>query len=609
MNKQVSPTMEPHSVDAEEAVLGSVLIDPEALNVVKNTLTRSDFYLEKNGMIWDAMISMSEHSIPIDFLTLIQEMEKRGELAGIGGKSYIAHLMSIVPTSIHAHGYADMVVDKATRRRLLSFCSDIASASYNSHELPDIIHHARQSLNRISTRVISEPEAEDKVCTVPELPDDARVEYNPADGAGWFIDAYTHYAMAISPMSPASFHESAALWIGDLAIARRIKAAMGFDDVYPNLFVAWVAPSTVWHKTTSLNVARRLISRTFSHLLLSSDITPQQLLSSMAGVEPSNKLFLTEKDVALWNAGRGFAAQRGMCMDELSGMMATSGRDYNAGLIEYLMRFYNCEDTTPRETKADGLIVVRNAYLSLISASTPLAMSPSMLNETLWSGGWWPRFALITPETGKPDFVDVETEAEEPQDLITALQRLYNRLPVPTWPDTLDAKSVIIEPDAMRAWKRYFKAVSYDMVTETLDHRLNPVYGRLHIHALKAAIIMATLDWGCEKDVTCAVPVVRLPHLARAIQIAESWRSSAHRLLADVTMGEANRFLQRVLAAVISSGQHGITLRDLYKSLSKPPFEVENALNQLMSTTEVETFEGRNSKGGPKSVRYRRAIG
>ena len=92
----------PHSVEAEEAVLGSVLIDPEAIYRVSSFLKGDDFYIVKNQWVWDACMALHERREPIDFVTITRELATRSQLDELGGPAYISHLINVVPTAIHA---------------------------------------------------------------------------------------------------------------------------------------------------------------------------------------------------------------------------------------------------------------------------------------------------------------------------------------------------------------------------------------------------------------------------------------------------------------------------------------------------------------------------
>ena len=148
--------MPPHSVEAEEAVLGSILIDPEAIFRVSSFLKAEDFYIVKNQWVWDAAMALHERREPIDFVTTTKELEAREQLAEIGGAAYISHLINGVPTAIHAEGYGRIVERTALRRRLLNAASEIAQLAYEeSEEIDGTIDAAEQALFGVSQRRIS----------------------------------------------------------------------------------------------------------------------------------------------------------------------------------------------------------------------------------------------------------------------------------------------------------------------------------------------------------------------------------------------------------------------------------------------------------------------
>ena len=123
--------MPPNSVDAEAAVLGSILIDPGSLSDVIRVLTPADFYVVKNGWVYKACQALNDRKAPIDFVTLTRELEARGQLSEIGGPTYISELINCVPTALHAQGYAKIVKRLSVRRGLLSILSDAAQLAYD----------------------------------------------------------------------------------------------------------------------------------------------------------------------------------------------------------------------------------------------------------------------------------------------------------------------------------------------------------------------------------------------------------------------------------------------------------------------------------------------
>ncbi len=148
--------MPPHSIEAEEAVLGSVLIDPEAIYRVSSFLKGDDFYIVKNQWVWDACMSLHERREPIDFVTITRELATRSQLDELGGPAYISHLINVVPTAIHAEGYGHIVERTALRRRLLSAASEVAQLAYEeSDDIDRTIDAAEQALFGVSQRRVS----------------------------------------------------------------------------------------------------------------------------------------------------------------------------------------------------------------------------------------------------------------------------------------------------------------------------------------------------------------------------------------------------------------------------------------------------------------------
>ncbi|HLD92690.1 MAG TPA: replicative DNA helicase [Anaerolineales bacterium] len=125
-----APQIVPHSREAEEAVIGSVLINPEAYYDVAQFLKPEDFHIHRLRWIWDTYTRLHEQRIPIDLLTVTEELDKQGQLAEVGGPAYLTQLLNNTPTSLHAEAYGKMVQQASIRRRLLEAANKIAKAAY-----------------------------------------------------------------------------------------------------------------------------------------------------------------------------------------------------------------------------------------------------------------------------------------------------------------------------------------------------------------------------------------------------------------------------------------------------------------------------------------------
>jgi replicative DNA helicase len=143
----------PHSSEAEEAVLGSILINPDILDEVIAIVLPPDFYILRNGYIFEAILAVRERGEDIDNLTVIQELRDRGRLNDVGGSAYITYLLNNTPTHIHAETYANIVVRAAQRRLLLAAASGVARAALEENaEIEDVLDHAVQIIETATLR-------------------------------------------------------------------------------------------------------------------------------------------------------------------------------------------------------------------------------------------------------------------------------------------------------------------------------------------------------------------------------------------------------------------------------------------------------------------------
>ena len=129
-------SLPPHNIEAEEAVIGSLLVDPEAIIKTAIFLKPEAFYREKNQWIYEACLSLYERNEAINQITLAEELARQGKLEEVGGAAYLSHLVSVLPTSVHVEYYAQIVHRLAVMRRLISAGGQIASIGYEAE--PDV---------------------------------------------------------------------------------------------------------------------------------------------------------------------------------------------------------------------------------------------------------------------------------------------------------------------------------------------------------------------------------------------------------------------------------------------------------------------------------------
>jgi replicative DNA helicase len=147
----ISLKVPPHSLDAEKSVLGSILMDKDAIMKIADLIDAKDFYHESHAMIYQCIFDLFDKRTPIDLLTVSNTLEERKQLEPIGGASYLAALVNEVPTSSHVYQYALIVKHKSTLRKLIKAGSDITGIGFDeSSPIEDLLEQAEKSLFGVS---------------------------------------------------------------------------------------------------------------------------------------------------------------------------------------------------------------------------------------------------------------------------------------------------------------------------------------------------------------------------------------------------------------------------------------------------------------------------
>lgn len=147
----------PQNQEAEIAVLGSLIIDRDAIAVSIPILDSSSFYTDANQKIYAAIITLFDHNKAVDVLTLVEELKKRGDLDKVGGPSYIASLASAIPTAANIEHYARIVKEKSVVRSLIGTSTVIIQECYsNQTDVDDLLDKAETMIFDIASKKYSE---------------------------------------------------------------------------------------------------------------------------------------------------------------------------------------------------------------------------------------------------------------------------------------------------------------------------------------------------------------------------------------------------------------------------------------------------------------------
>ena len=134
----INDNLPPHDVEAEKAVLGSLLIDSECIFKVAAFLRSEDFFTPENQWVYDACFAIYQRNEGINQITVAHELAQKGRLEEVGGAAYLSHLVSIVPTSLHIEYYGQIVSRLAVMRRLISAGSQITALGYEDDAEVDV---------------------------------------------------------------------------------------------------------------------------------------------------------------------------------------------------------------------------------------------------------------------------------------------------------------------------------------------------------------------------------------------------------------------------------------------------------------------------------------
>ena len=153
----IAGKLPPQNLDAEKSLLGAVLIDEETLADISEHVTAKDFYEKRHAIIFDGMMRLYEKHRPVDLLTLTEELKRKKEIDTVGGSAYLTELTNYVPTAAHAEAYAELVAQKAVRRRLIKASSEISELGYNEETTTqELLEKAEAELFSVSDQSLKQ---------------------------------------------------------------------------------------------------------------------------------------------------------------------------------------------------------------------------------------------------------------------------------------------------------------------------------------------------------------------------------------------------------------------------------------------------------------------
>ena len=156
----ISDRIPPHNIDAEQSLLGAILISENIIYDVVDIVRAEDFYRNDNKMIYESMMDLFSKNSPINIITVCDTLSNKGQLEKVGGTAYLATIADEVPISANAVSYAKIVAEKSIQRRLISAAQDIAKYAYEPDGDPgDLVEFAEKQIFEIAQRKSKKPYA------------------------------------------------------------------------------------------------------------------------------------------------------------------------------------------------------------------------------------------------------------------------------------------------------------------------------------------------------------------------------------------------------------------------------------------------------------------
>jgi replicative DNA helicase len=153
--ESIASRLPPQSLEAEQSVLGGIMIENDAINRVVEFVEADDFYRESHRRIFRAMLEISERGEPIDLITLTNTLKGRGDLEEVGGSAYLSLLVDSIPTAAHSATYAKIIREKAILRRLIQGATEIVTRGYEANDdVEQFLDHSEKIVFDIAQRRI-----------------------------------------------------------------------------------------------------------------------------------------------------------------------------------------------------------------------------------------------------------------------------------------------------------------------------------------------------------------------------------------------------------------------------------------------------------------------
>ena len=434
---------------------------------------------------------------------------------------------------------------------------------------------------------------------IPALPSEAYLDPELGAHAAPWLDGYIQYSQQWATRSAHAFHEAVGLWMMSTVAARRI-CIHDRKRIYPNLFIAMIARSTLYGKSTAADLGNEALKQAgCGALVYEGHATPQAFLQDMSGYVDPEYGYVDSAEQERLCQRLAFASQCGWYLNEWGGMLKqmTRSESHMSAFHDLIRSLDDNVDRYTNRTVLRGRESIHQPYLAFLASATPSDLQLFLSPESRWwSDGFWPRFALVAPRLHEPpsDADAPEGLAVMPPDLVAMLHSWHVRLGIPvcTVEQIVDASNrptnkwrrqvgnwtctqLGFSAEARHAYRAYGHALLHLVQADKVPEHFASSYGRYAEKALRIAMLLAS----CAD--TSDHPTVTLEHWAYAQRVTERWRTMLHEVVEMIEhsqpLSRDERIEQRVLHLLSSQGAqsvrdlrrhvHGASSGDILKAL------------------------------------------
>lgn len=382
-----------------------------------------------------------------------------------------------------------------------------------------------------------------------------------------WIEQYTKWATKRSPLTPKHFHQNIALTLVAGAIAGRCFVQMAHRPIYPNLYTVIIGRTSVYAKTTALDLAMTLADNVMPEKVFSHTSTPEALLLDLAGQNPSNYDEMTDEEKKSIRVSKEWGARRLFMLDEAGMFFNSLQKEYNSGMSDLFMHLYDAgSKPIKHNTRGSGMVTVKNYAMSVLFATTPYAIRLLLSKSDFWMSGFWNRWNFVGAKE-MTDWKDGEFCAM-PSGIAKSLKKISDG-----WLNTKNTAAYSIPIADNQIIKEYNEAQKSSRLREG-EEKFDGLMAHLPTKHLKAAIIYAVMDGEGYS------PRLRLKHWEQAGELVNGWYEDTQTILESLRVSERYTDEEKIVV-FIRSFVRGITTRGIQQRFGISASELMKVLEPL----------------------------